>query len=376
MAKSRTWALGLDIGNAKLKLFALDEAGNWSAFSAALPWSGRNPYNRKEDFESGIREGLSVLLAERNTVPACAVFVLSSGYSYATHADAARHAMRFLSGALPKTNVRALGWDGTCVDSRQIGKKAGLLACTNGTGAVHLALRIANWPGAKDGLVVDAGGTTTQITPIVNGRIDPAALSNPAKHLEHRARYGKLAWIGSRTTPVESLTQEVCVGARVFPVIPRGVTLHEVVALLGLLPKVREERLRLFHAAPEKASLYRAVADSIGVDPSIISKPELLELARKYLRSAIKRLAQSITQALGTAPKASSNVLVFGLAARALAVPSLRLVGIDSHKITLAEDALAPELSDLASVYGAAHAALELVLGRELDAAIATKRAP
>jgi uncharacterized hydantoinase/oxoprolinase family protein len=245
----------------------------------------------------------------------------------------------------------------------------GPIAFSNGMGAPHLARRTTRLGEPAHGLVLDTGGSTTAITPLVDGQLDPAALATPERHLDHRLRHGKLTWIGAQTTPLEALAGEAEVAGRRYPVIPRGVTFDCVSALLHLLPAERAGKLSLFQLVPDRELALRSVADAVNLDANMATEPELLALAERFRDLAIARLAEGIAAALETVPEtARRRAMAFGLGARGLARPALIRAGVPEDGITLGEQVLDASYAELASCYGACHLGLERIVGRPLAA--------
>ncbi|MBX3230975.1 MAG: hypothetical protein KIT84_36560 [Labilithrix sp.] len=359
--------LGVDVGNAKLKLCVAGR-GQPRWMSRPLPYDDRARYRRHRDFEVGVPPLVDEFLGDAKGEISLVVVVTSSGYAYPTYREGIVHTMALIARTVPAAECFALAHDGELVSASEIASGSpellGALTFTNGVGAAVLARRL-EWLGAS-GLVVDTGGTTSQVAAIVDGEIEPHVKIDRARYLEHRLRSGKAAWIGSQTLPLECLAPEVPVGDRRFPVLPRGVTFDAVVSALDLAPPELATKLSLFGLAPRKESALRAIADSVNLDANMASEEELIGLARHYLELAIDRLAGELRLALAASPAhARERALVFGLGGPWLTAPALRRAGVE--EIALASRWLAPELAEVASCYGACHAGLERLAGRALS---------
>jgi uncharacterized hydantoinase/oxoprolinase family protein len=362
-------ALGIDVGNAKLKLCTMPVAGGRAEWSShLLPYDGRRAYARHADFAAGIPPVMEEAIAGRPV--AAAVAVMTSGYAYPTYGEGAVHAMQVLAGALPGVPLHALAGDGALVPADAVAGAPGV-PFSNGMGAAWLAARLPALGEPACGLAVDTGGDTTQIVALVDGAFDPAAAADARGPLDHRLRHGKFTWIGVQTTPLEALAAEVDVGGRRYPVIPRGVAFDNVAALLELLPPEEARKLSLFGHHPDRARALRALADAVNLDATLASEDELLALARRFHALAVDRLAQAFARALATVPERCRRVLLFGLGAR-LAAAGARAAGLPAEAIADAADHLPRGLAITASVYGACHAALEKVRGERLPASIGT----
>lgn len=363
-------ALGVDVGNAKVKLCLIDLASfatSWT--SRGLPYDGRRGADRRRDFEVGLPAAIAEVVAGRRVITAVAV--TSNGYAYAAYDDGARHTAGVLAAALPAVDVRIMTIDGRAIPAAEVERERGTVPFTNGVGAAHLARRGDALGAPASGLVIDTGGDTSQVNPVVDGEIDPVAAADPAGPLDHRLRHGKFVWVGSQSTPLEALADEVDVGGRRYPVIPRGVTFDSVASLLGLIPEAEAAKLTLFGLHPGRELALRAIAEAVNLDRTMVGDDALLDVARQLHDRAVGRLAEAVRRARATLPpRAQARAIVFGLGAR-LAAAALRRAGYAEDAIVDGADVVGPERAVIASVYGAAHHAAELALGARLPARLA-----
>ncbi|GAB4210935.1 MAG: hypothetical protein OHK0013_32140 [Sandaracinaceae bacterium] len=358
-------ALGIDVGNAKVKL-CLIELGSGSVrwTSTMLPYDARRPRARHRDFEQGLPAALRETMGGLDVVTAVAV--MTNGYAYPTFAEGAAHTAGVLASALPETDVRVLAIDGSTVAAADVPRRAAEVVFTNGLGAVHLVRRADLEGRPPSAMVVDTGGDTSQVWALVRGEVDPAVRADPDGPLLHRLVHGKFVWIGSQSTPLEALAQDVETGGRRLPVIPRGVTFDHVASLLGLIPALHAERLSLFGLHPSREQALSALAESVNLDRSLARDEELLALARRFADLAVARLAQSLAKARSTLPaEAASRLVVFGIG-QELARRAALEVGFPTAAIWLGGELVGSEQAIVASVYGAAHHAAELALGQPL----------
>ncbi len=360
--------LGVDVGNAKIKLCSLRPGATPRWISRPLPYDDRRRYARHADFEAGIPPILAEFLGERS--PDAVGVVMTSGYAYPTYAEGAGHLMSLLSGLLPGVPCFALTVDGELAPAASVAERRyahlDRVPFTNGVGAAHLVRRSGALGHPARGWALDMGGDTTQVMPIVDGIIDPAARDAPEGPVPHRSLHGKFIWVGSQTTPLESLADTVEVAGVRYPVIPRGITFDHVSSLLELLPPERARKLSLFGLHPGRERALRALADALNLDPTMLDEPGLLEAARAFRDRAVARLTAGLERALAAAPPdLPRRAVVYGLGAP-LVHPALLRVGFAASDVLLARDIMPPALADVASVYGAAHRVLETVLEREL----------
>jgi hypothetical protein len=362
--------LGIDLGNAKIKLCWGPPGEVPHLRSRPLPYEARRPYDRGEDLERGGEEAFRALLPTGER-PSVAVVVTSAGYAYRTFREGVVHAATFLPRLLPGARVYFLSatLEPVAAERAASGDASvvGPIAFSNPNGAAFLARRLgALGPGGR-GLSLDTGGQTTGTLVLDGDRVDPAALLDPSRHIEHRMDWGKLVWVGVETTPLEYLAHEIEVEGRSRPVIPRGVTFDNVSSVLGLLPPERAAKLSLFGLLPDRARALRALADAVNLDAELASEAELVALARAFHERAVDRLSRALSRAIASAPASSrKHAAVFGLGARALALPALERAGIAREDVVLGDELLLPELSEAASCFGAWHMACEIERGSPL----------
>ncbi|HRG94596.1 MAG TPA: hypothetical protein PLR99_00010 [Polyangiaceae bacterium] len=368
------YALGIDVGNAKVKLCLADADDltvRWT--SRPLPYDARRARARHADFEAGLPAAIAEVTAGLDV--RVAVCVMSSGYAYPSYREGAEHTMDVLQKALPRAAVFALGLDGVPTPAAEVAASAERVAFTNGVGAAHLAARLPVMGEPACGLVIDTGGDTSQVNPLVDGAVDPAALAEPRGPLDHRLRHGKFVWIGAQSTPLEALAARVDLGGRSYPVIPRGVRFDNVSSLLGLLPPEEAAKLSLFGMHPARATALAALAEAVNLDRELATEEELLALARGFFELAVERLAVELVRALETLPpRCRGRAALFGLGVELSRAAALR-ARVPAEGIVLGADHMSPPLAIVASVYGACHAALELHLGRRLPAALGPRAA-
>lgn len=369
-------ALGVDVGNAKIKLCVgrAGEAPRW--LSRPLPYDASRPYARGRDFERGVPAALDELLGASSERPLVAAAVTSAGYAYPSFDACTAHLARVLREALPTTRVGMLSGTLELVPAEacEAGAPAllGPIAFSNPCGAAVLARRLELFGPDGGGLVLDTGGQTTGTVVLEpGGVVDRAALTAPSRHIEHRVAHGKLAWVGLETTPLEALAGEVVVrlerGPTTLPVVPRGVPFSVVAALLGLGDPARAKKLALFGLAPSRDDALRALADAVGLDRALVCDDALVELARGFHELAITRLARELGRALASAPPACrGRAALFGLGAQHLARPALVRAGVPEAGLVMGHTHLGHELAEAASCVGAWHAALEAAHGEPL----------
>jgi uncharacterized hydantoinase/oxoprolinase family protein len=368
--------LGVDIGNAKLKLgVGAPQPDSFRWVSRHLPYTPTQAYQRFSDFEQGIPACISDFLSdlERDRLQAV-VFVSSSGYAYPTYHQGVVHSARILKEVFPHLPVFGLNCHLDLIPDSQIREQNQAildpLCFTNGMGAAWLAMRSGWFGNPASGICLDTGGTTTQACCFVDGSAEPHSCSDPEHYLEHRLRFGKAIWVGTQTTPLEYLATEVPLGCKQYPVIPRGVTMDHVAVVLERLDPVRSKKLSLFGAIPTRSQALRAMADVVNLDHRMASEQELCQVAQFFESQAHKRLEQWLRVALEQHPAAcQQRAMLFGLGADWLSQPALEAAGVPRAGIALASEFLPVALAEVASCLGACFAGWEHILGTQLTLA-------
>ncbi len=181
--------LGLDIGGANLK--AADGRG-W-AQSVPFPlW--RQPEN--------LADALAALIVSS---PSCEQFAVTMTGElcdcYATKADGVRHILSTVEHATTGRMVSVYLVDGRFVPVDQARNLTALAAASNWHALASFACRYV--PNGT-GLLIDVGSTTTDIVPLVGGRVASTSLGD----LDRLAK-GELVYTGVRRTPICAITQHL-----------------------------------------------------------------------------------------------------------------------------------------------------------------------
>jgi len=101
--------------------------------------------------------------------------------------------------AFPNAHIRVHTVDGGFIDAAAAREAPLAVAAANWAAAARVVAQ--SWP---DGVLVDVGSTTTDITPIVAGAIAARGRSDP-----ERLREGELVYTGALRTPVEAIAPTV-----------------------------------------------------------------------------------------------------------------------------------------------------------------------
>jgi probable H4MPT-linked C1 transfer pathway protein len=181
--------LGLDIGGANLK--AADSSG-WAQSRYFPLW--RDP--------EGLSEAILALVSEAPPSDAWAVTMTGELCDcFRTKADGVRHILAAVQTVAAERAVSVFLVDGRFVSAEQACENPKLAAASNWRALAEFACR---YVGDGAGLLIDVGSTTTDIIPIVGGRV--AAMGQTDFE---RLRSRELVYTGVGRTPVCALLEAV-----------------------------------------------------------------------------------------------------------------------------------------------------------------------
>lgn len=360
-----TRVLGLDVGNGKLKACLIDWQGDWAHSrihwdSLPLPVSDSRP----DDFEFGLPLAITRYLALAGTRLEAleqVVVCCSQSFSYHPFSESIRHLAGILRlfREVPVGLIRA---DGHLSPPEAIAAldAAGLYAYTftNFYGSALLGSRLI-----RNGLSLDLGTTTLDVIPIVDGRIDPLGLAQPADYLRFRYTHGRIHWLGLTTVPLCMLATRVPLGDALHQIVPRS---YRSEVLFGLAAAEGEllTRHAYGHRFPAPAACRRQLAEFVGLDDAVLSEAEI-QAVRDYLFDRlIERVADEIRrvaeQSFGSC---AIEIASFALGEALVLAPALERAGVDARRIRRLELGREQQLWSASSAFAMALLALEQSLG-------------
>jgi len=144
--------------------------------------------------------------------------------------------------------------------------------------ANHMAVAAANWHALATfvgrynphgtSLLVDIGSTTTDIIPIVNGRVSSIGKTDP-----ERLQSGELVYMGVKRTPVCAMLAPGIGAAEFFA------TMQDVYVLLGNLPEYADDRDTADGRPVTKQHAHARLSRMLCGDPVITSQADTYRLA-------------------------------------------------------------------------------------------------
>lgn len=360
--------LGLDVGNAKLKLCLIDSPGNldqalvvWD--SLAIPFTA----NRPQDFEQGLPLNLAlfshlndVLLESLDAIVVCS----SQAYSYPVFHLGVTHLAQVLQDMIPDVPIYFVRADGQMTLSSELlqfpPEELYGYVLTNFFGSAYLGSKMI-----KNGLALDIGTTTTDIIPIVDGQIDPVGLAQPHQYLAFRSEHYRLNWLGLTVIPLVSLAERVCLGSRSYQMVGRDYRTELVFAVLGQVHPDLMSRHAYGHLFPEPEDAARRLAQLTGLDAFLHTPEEVIEIAQFFYDRLVTRVSEAIQkvteQTFGGSE--SLDVAVFALGEQALAQPALLKAGFKIEQLRFLQYRRNDDLWSASSVFAMALKGLEHLVG-------------
>lgn len=364
--------LGLDVGNAKIKLCYIESGGVLAADSVRwqsllLPFSA----DRRHDFEVGVRNRVCMIgqlfgfdPGALDAVVACS----SHAYSYPLLHESASHLASILSATFGATPAYLVAVDGTLTPVQEIeglGPEAlSTYVLTNFYGSAQLGSRLI-----RNGISVDIGTTSTEVMPIVEGRVDPIGLARPSDYVRFRYQHHRLAWYGLTWTPLSMIAPEVVTPSGTYQVVARG---HRTDLLFALHDEVDPELLRehAYVPPPDRQQALAGLCELVGLDRRLLAESEIMEVHHFLYERLVDRVAGLMTAVAHETfqqPPDELDVAVFALGEHVLARPALLRAGFNPGRIRSLSFGRAQGLWSASSAFAMALLGLEHALRRQVE---------
>ncbi len=354
-------ALGLDVGNAKIKLCAIDDTDlthariEWG--SSALPFTR----NRTQDFTRAVPERVAAFLRERGLgAPDRVVVASSHSYSFSSFETSIEHLVEVLAQSFDPTVVFVIDWQRklTCIDAVSA---HGDLALTNAIGSIHLGSKLI-----EHGVIIDVGTTSTEITPVVRGHVDPAwdEADEPSALFRHTRN--RLAWLGVTRTPLALLDHSVTVDRRTYPLTARPCYTDVIMAVLRMADDGLWSQHAYAHDFPSADTARQRLAHLLGVDRTMIADDDLDRVAWHFHERLVLAVADRIRAVVAEAfddDDPPIEAATFGLGESVLAAPALAAVGFEPTRVKRLMLGRDDALYSASSAFGLAVLAVESLTG-------------
>jgi uncharacterized hydantoinase/oxoprolinase family protein len=364
--------LGLDVGNAKIKLCYLESGGvltedavRWRSF--LLPFST----DRRHDFEVGVpdRVELTARVFDFDPHALDAVVACSShAYSFPFLHESVVHLASILTDCFDPTPVWVVAVDGTLTPANEIEgldlEELSAHVLTNYYGSAWLGSRLI-----RNGIAVDIGTTSTDVIPIVEGRVDPVGLARPSEYVRFRYQNHRLAWYGVTWTPLVMVAPEIVTASATYQVVARGHRSDLVFALDDDLdPDLLSDHA--YYPPPNREQALAGLCELVGLDRRLLPESEILAIREFLHERLVERVAGLMTTVVRESfrqPSRELDVAVFALGERVLARPALLHAGFDPARIRSLSFGRTQGLWSASSAFAMALLGLEHTLGQRAE---------
>ncbi|TWT83718.1 hypothetical protein CA13_51850 [Planctomycetes bacterium CA13] len=273
--------LGIDIGGANLKL--ADDRGHTRSRSFAL-W--RHP----DQLADQLCEAISFF---ENPTSIAVVMTGELTDCFVDRIEGVAHIVAHVRTAAKKCKIPSThfyGVDGRFRESVCIDKEADLLAAANW----HALANFVGREICSTGLLVDIGSTTTDIIPILSGRV-----ATQAKTDYDRLTEGSLIYVGCQRTPVCAIVDCFEFRGKRCPVMNEVfATIDDARIVLKNEPEHPQDNESADGKPRSRSFATNRLARMIGLDRRTVSSGEAVPLAKQVMQNAIDRIDSSITKVL------------------------------------------------------------------------------
>ncbi|HEY8468079.1 MAG TPA: hydantoinase/oxoprolinase family protein [Longimicrobiales bacterium] len=305
--------LGWDIGGANLKVARVVDGAVVAAVEEPFAlW--REP--------GRLTEALARLAERVGAGSAMAVTMTAElADCFATKREGVAFVLDALRAAFPGCEPRVYGVDGRFHDPDAARREPLLVAAANWAAAAAFVARQHS-----DALLIDVGSTTTDIIPIIAGRVAARGRSDPARLMS-----GELVYTGVLRSPVMSIVQRVPLRGRWCRVAAE----HFAIAA--------DVHCWLRHIPPEayrcetpdgrgvgRREIAARIARVVCADLEMLSPRDITRIARHVARAQRARIVAAIRQVLARLDAAAPSVALAAGAGAFLARDAARAAGLDA----------------------------------------------
>jgi hypothetical protein len=321
--------LGWDVGGVNTKVACLDENGALTVRSRAYE------LQRQPDALVRVLRELAAQVGAGSVVESgfsriaeftCAVTMTAElSQMFRTKRDGVRFVLDAVSAAFPEATARVFTADGRFLTIEAARDEPLAVAAANWAATARLvAFR------HPDALLVDVGTTTTDIIPIVNGRVVADGTTDP-----ERLASGELVYSGALRTPVEAIVHTVAHRGQAFGVSAEGFALIGDVHLwLGRLAPGDYTVPTPDGRPPAREFAGERIARVICADRELVDDSAITRIAESIAAQQVASIAAAIGRVRSRHPSLRTSV-VTGLG-HFIAAEAARAVSLDV--VSLADD--------------------------------------
>lgn len=333
--------VGIDIGGANTKVAVLslgpDGVETISTSCTYFP-----VWQRRDELASMLRGVVSSLPTDVLGIGVTMTCELSD--TYETKAEGVSHVLDCIDEVARDTEVRVLDVSGHLLDTVRARNAPLAVAAANWYASAFLAAK--RFP---DALLLDAGSTSTDIIPIIDGRVAPRGGTD----LE-RLGTGELVYTGLLRTNLAAVSQFAEMGGKKYGIsselFAQSADVHLVLGNIG------EEGYTCDTLDGRGVSVPEAMARICRVvcaDMTQLAKGDIRELSRFFVERQIEAVRNGIAMVCGEMHGTPPMAIVAGIGAEALARPAAVRAGIG--RVRSFSEEFGPGAGDVAPSVGLAH---------------------
>jgi probable H4MPT-linked C1 transfer pathway protein len=287
-----TW-LGLDIGGANLK------AASITGWTHTLPFAlWRKPHR--------LATALNTLIGDAPATKGLAVTMSGELCDcFRTKEEGVHHILSAVETVASGKEIRVFLVDGRFVDVAAAREWWQLAAASNWRALAEFVCRFVR---QDTSLLVDIGSTTSDIIPIVDGRVI-ATGTNDTERLAAR----ELVYSGVSRTPICALTDVLPWRGKSCPVAAEVfATTADAYVLLGEIAEDRQADWTADGRPLIPSSARQRLARQICADSADLTRDDFERMARAVYHAQLRQLADGLTVVVGRMPNLPAQVLVSG----------------------------------------------------------------
>jgi (4-(4-[2-(gamma-L-glutamylamino)ethyl]phenoxymethyl)furan-2-yl)methanamine synthase len=285
-----TRILAWDIGGANIKAARLSPRGNTEGGVVSRPFE---IWREKDRLREVLCDICSRLFPAENPEAVAVTMTAELSDIFATKREGVTFVLESLRACLPDPVMYVLSQSGTFLPIGDALPHAQDFAATNW-------LASAQWVAEKfsNCLLVDVGSTTTDILPVLDGRVHVAERSDMA-----RLASGELVFTGALRTNLASIVQTVPVAGRTCRVASEYFAVSGDVHLI--LGNLRPEEYTCGTPdgqPPSPDSARRRLARLVCADTEMLSADEIDSMARYIFAQQVRQVREGLNQVLTRVP--------------------------------------------------------------------------
>ena len=306
--------LGWDVGGANVKVARLEDGGDVSAPKVLeCPF----PIWRNRDALPGLLSGTAERLGRARNMAVTMTAELAD--CFATKREGVLFVLDAFRAAFPGVEPWIYGIDGRFRSDAAARQRPHQVAAANWRASATFVARTC-----RDALLIDVGSTTTDVIPIVAGRVAARGRTDPA-----RLRTGELVYTGALRTPVCAIVRAVPLRGRLCRVAAEHFAVAADVHLW--LGRIDEDSYTCEtpdgrgRSRPEAAA---RLARMVCADMDTLRPHDITAIAEHVARAQVRQIASALRQVMRRLGPSAPRVAVLAGQGTFLAKPAASAAGL------------------------------------------------